>query len=176
MAPFDAPARGAENALIHLSLADHETFKDALARLASGLAIVSGWVQDEPHGLLVSSITGLSVDPPRFLFCVRKEASSHGAFLTGDICGVTILSAEDETEALSFIEPDRKAERFKSGRWSLKAPAPPLLTGALSSAACLVDARIDAGSHTILVVTAQSVSVRDGEPLLSFNRRLRRLG
>jgi len=175
MAPFDAPARGAESALIQPLLANADTFKDALARLASELAVVSGWAQDEPHGLLVSSITGLSVDPPRFLFCVRKEASSHGAFLKGDICGVTILSAEDEAEALNFIDPDLKAERFKSGRWSLKAPAPPLLIDALSSAACLVDARIDAGSHTILVVTAKSVSVGDGEPLISFNRGLRRL-
>jgi flavin reductase len=175
MAPFDAPARGAESALIQPSLADPDTFKNALARLAGGLAIVSGWAESEPHGLLVSSITGLSVDPPRYLFCVRKEASSHGAFLRGDICGVTILSAEDEPEARTFIDPHRKAQRFRSARWSLDASKPPLLDGALSSAACLIEARIDAGSHTILVVTAQSVSVGDGEPLLSFNRGLRRL-
>jgi flavin reductase len=175
MAPFDSSAPGAEAALLARHLADPDQFKEALARLASGLAIVSGWEGGEPHGLLVSSITGLSTDPPRFLFCVRKEAASHGAFLRGDICGVTILSADDEAEAQSFIQPALRHQRFKSDRWSLKAPAPPLLNSGLSSTACVIDARIDAGSHTILVATAQYVRLRDGQPLLAFNRGLRRL-
>jgi flavin reductase len=175
MAPFDSSAPGAESALVVQSFADPSCFKEALARLAGGLAIVSGWEGDEPHGLLVSSITGLSVDPPRFLFCVRKEASSHGAFLRDDLCGVTILSAEDESEAQTFVQPALRNQRFQSGRWSLKSPAPPLLEGGLSSAACTIDARIDAGSHTILVATAQSVRFQEGEPLLSFNRGFRRL-
>ncbi len=173
MAPFDS--FGAEAAIVARQTADPGQFKEALARLAGGLAIVSGWEGDEPHGLLVSSITGLSVDPPRFLFCVRKEAASHGALLRGDLCGVTILSTEDEAEAQTFIQPTLKHQRFKSGRWSLTAPAPPLFEGGLSSTACVIDARIDAGSHTILVATAHSVRLQDGEPLLFFNRGLRRL-
>jgi len=175
MTPFDNPTPGAEAALVAHSFADPSQFKEALARLAGGLAIVSGWEEGEPHGLLVSSIIGLSVDPPRFLFCVRKEAASHGALLRGDLCGVTILSAEDEAEAQTFIQPHLREQRFKSGRWSFKAPAPPLFEGGLSSTACVIDSRIDAGSHTILVATAHSVRLQCGEPLLSFNRGLRRL-
>ena len=50
-----------------------------------------------------------------------------------------------------------------------------LLESGLSAATCLVDRLIDAGAHSILIVTAQSLGVRHGEPLLSFNRDLRRL-
>ena len=54
-------------------------FKEVLAHLAGGVAIISCWDGDTARGLLVSSITGLSVEPPRFLFCVRKEAACHEA-------------------------------------------------------------------------------------------------
>ena len=175
MAPFDGPAPGSESALVTLEHADPLHFKEALARLAGGVAIITGWDQDRPHGLLVSSITGLSLQPPRFLFCVRKEASSHDAFLRGELCGVTILSDQDEAEAQTFIQPDLKARRFQSKGWRLEEPLPPLFDGGLSSTACVISTKIDAGSHTILIVTAQSIFWRDGAPLLAFNRELRTL-
>jgi flavin reductase len=57
---------------------------------------------DTPRGLLVSSITGLSVDPPRFLFCVRKEASSHDALLAADPC---CRAARGLRARVPWIEP-----------------------------------------------------------------------
>jgi len=153
--------------------ADH--FKEVLARLAGGLAIVTCWQEGGPRGILVSSITGLSIDPPRFLFCIRREASAHDALVATQLCGVSILSAEDDAEALTFIDPGLKALRFTSPRWRIAASHPPLLESGLSTATCLVDQVIDAGAHSIVVVTAQSAGVRHGEPLLSYNRDLRRL-
>ena len=150
-------------------------FKEALARLAGGLAIVTCWQDGRPQGILVSSITGLSVDPPRFLFCVRREASAHDALVGAHLCGVSILSAEDEAEALSFIDPGLRDFRFTSPRWRIAPSHPPVLESGLSTATCLVERVIDAGTHSILVVTAQSLGVRHGEPLLSYNRDLRRL-
>lgn len=173
-----APLDGSEGSTEALAIAGHAgpgQFKEVLARLAGGVAIVSCWDQGRPQGLLVSSITGLSVEPPRFLFCVRKDASSHDAFLRADRCGVTILSHRDKAEAQTFIQPDLKASRFQSAAWRLMAPAPPIFHGGLSSTACLISTKIDAGSHTILIVTAQSVTMKDGEPLLTFNRNLQSL-
>jgi flavin reductase len=180
VAPFDGSAPNAE-ALVLRGHAEPDHFKEALARLAGGLAIVSYWDAGQPQGILVSSITGLSVDPPRFLFCVRKQASSHDAFLRTDRCGITILSRHDEDEAQTFIQPDLKASRFKSQGWRIDAaeaglePAPPLFQHGLSFADCLISTKIDAGSHTILIATAMSITVNDGEPLLAFNRALHSL-
>jgi flavin reductase len=154
-----------------------ELFKAALARLASGVAIISCW--DGPHeertprGLLVSSITGLSVDPPRFLFCVRKEASSHDALLAAQACGVAILSAEDEREALRFASPAQAAERFTDPRWDLAQGRAPYLRAGLTSALCTIDATIDAGGHTIVLTTARHCTTRPGAPLVAFDRTLR---
>ena len=154
---------------------DLGAFKDALARLASGVAIISCWDGDTPRGLLVSSITGLSVEPPRFLFCVRKEASSHDALLAAGTCGVAILADGDEAEALRFASPAQAHERFTDERWDLARSSAPRLHAGLTSAACVIDQAIDAGGHTIVLVTATHLTVRPGAPLVAYDRGLRTL-
>ena len=171
--PVDASSGAEPPYAIHAPPVDPGTFKDALARLASGVAIISCWDGVSPRGLLVSSITGLSVDPPRFLFCVRKEASSHDALLAAGACGVAILSAEDEDEALCFATPSRAGERFTDPRWDLAGVDAPRLQAGLTSAVCTIDAAIDAGGHTIILVTARRCTTRPGAPLVAFDRALR---
>jgi flavin reductase len=154
---------------------DPEAFKDALARLASGVAIISCWDDGAPRGLLVSSITGLSVDPPRFLFCVRKEASSHDALLRADRCGVTILADGDEAEALRFSSSSLSHERFDPRSWRLAEDAPPTYQAGLSAATCRIDQATDAGSHTVFIVTAHAVRTAPGQPLVAYARTFQRL-
>lgn len=183
---FDAHPRGPDGAAwrvdassgaeppyaVHASPVDPGTFKDALARLASGVAIVSCWDGPIPRGLLVSSITGLSVEPPRFLFCVRKEASCHDALLAAGVCGITILAAGDAPEALRFASPAKAHERFTDPRWDLARTDAPRLRAGLTSATCVIDQAIDAGGHTIVLVTATQLSSRPGAPLIAYDRAL----
>ncbi|MBO9546313.1 flavin reductase family protein [Caulobacter sp.] len=149
-------------------------FKEVLAHLASGVAIVSCWDGDTPRGLLVSSITGLSVEPPRFLFCVRKEAASHDALAASAACGVALLGAADEDEALRFASSSRAAERFAPDRWRLEE-GPPAYRGGLATAHCRIDSIADAGSHSIFIVTATASALTSGPPLVAWNRALRAL-
>jgi flavin reductase (DIM6/NTAB) family NADH-FMN oxidoreductase RutF len=145
-------------------------FKDVLAHLASGVAIISCWDGEAPRGLLVSSITGLSVEPPRFLFCVRKEAGSHDALQAAGAVGVALLGATDSEEALRFASASRSAERFATERWSLSRHAPPAYRGGLASARCRIDSIADAGSHSIFIVSAEDHALSPGRPLVAWNR------
>ena len=75
---------------------DATAFREAMARLASGVAVVACWDGETPRGLLVSSLTALSTQPPRVLFCVGKTASSHAALLAAQDCSLNLLSDEDQ--------------------------------------------------------------------------------
>jgi len=180
-APFGDASSGAEPPyLVHAAPAASpvaaEAFKEALARLASGVAIISCWDGSTPRGLLVSSITGLSVEPPRFLFCVRKEASSHDVLIGAERCGVAILAEHDEAEARRFSTSSLSHERFDPRRWRLTDDAPPTYRGGLSTTACRIDQRIDAGTHTVFIVTAASVDLAPGLlPLVAHARSFQRL-
>lgn len=145
-------------------------FKEVLAHLAGGVAIISCWDGDTARGLLVSSITGLSVEPPRFLFCVRKEAGCHVALVAATECGVTLLSAEDQDEAWRYASSARASERFSPERWRLAPEAPPAYRGGLAGARCVIDSVADAGTHSIFIVTATESTLSPARPLVAWNR------
>jgi len=155
-----------------VSPAPSTDFKDVLAHLASGVAIVSCWDGDIPRGLLVSSITGLSVDPPRFLFCVRKEAGCHDILARRPALSIALLGAADKDEAVRFGGPALAHERFEADRWDLHPDAPPTYRHGLASAACEIDEVVEAQTHSIFIVTATRHRLDPAAPLIAWNRAL----
>jgi flavin reductase len=149
--------------------AEAQAFRDGLARLASGVAVVACWSAGEPRGLLVSSFTGLSTEPPRVLFCVRKAASSHRAMLQAEAVSISILTVEQMAEANRYSRSDLADERFGAD-WRLDPVEPPSLPGALVSLSGPVHCRIDAGTHTVFIVDVSAAHCRDGAPLVHYDR------
>ena len=156
--------------------ADEVTFRDGLAKLASGVAIVACWADGQPRGLLVSSLTGLSTQPPRLLFCVRKAASAHDALLRAGSVSVSLLDEADGEEAERFSTSARAGERFHPGGWRLDPQAPPERRNSLAAFAGPVRSRIDGGTHTIFILDVTRAQARDADPLLYFERAFRKLG
>ena len=152
-----------------------DTFRDSLAKLASGLAIIACWDRGQPRGLLVSSVTGLSTEPPRMLFCVRKAASAHDALLRAETVSLSILADDDRLEAERFSRSDLTEGRFGPEAWRLVSGEPPAHKSALVALAGPVRSRIDAGSHTVFILDVSTAQARDGEPLLYFQRDFRKL-
>ena len=149
--------------------ADPATFKDGLARLASGVAVAACWADGQPRGLLVSSLTGLSTEPPRVLFCVRKAASSHDALLGAEAISLSILATDHAAEADRFSRSDLAQQRFGKA-WRLNPVEPPTLTDALVSLAGPVHCRIDAGTHTVFILDVSVTDSRAAAPLVYFER------
>ena len=152
-----------------------DLFRDAMSLLAGGVAIVTCWDGETPRGLLVSSITGLSLDPARVLFCVRKTSSSHNALLRATRCGVAVLAEGDEQEAERFSQTDLTHERFDAERWVLHPDSPPRRRKALFSLEGAIGHRIDAGTHTIFILNVREVGLGRDKPLIYFDRNFRRL-
>jgi len=166
----------ADAALLAPPVAPTADFRDVLAHLASGVAIVSCWHDGEPRGLLVSSITGLSVEPPRFLFCIRKEARCHHAFAGQSTVSVALLGQDDHEEALRFSHGARSAERFQDARWRLASDAPPIYRGGVARATCTVDTVVDAQTHSLFIVSAHAFDLAPAPPLVAWNRSLVSVG
>ncbi|RXR23702.1 flavin reductase family protein [Sphingobium fluviale] len=151
------------------------SFLDAMACLATGVAVVACVDSGHPKGLLVSSLTPLSVDPPSMLFCIRKAAYCYAALSSSDRCSIAILSEADQIEAERFSRADRFKERFDSASWILPYGQPPELKGALISMSGNIDKVIDAGTHDIFIVNIDSIKGRSADPLVYFKRRFQKL-
>ena len=151
-------------------------FRQAMARLASGVAVVACLDRGVPRGLLVSSLTSLSIEPPRMLFCVAKAAGSHDPLARADRCGLSVLSDRDAEEAERFSRTERGAERFGSAAWRLQPDQPPLHRGALIGLIGSISQRIDAGSHSVFILDVETIETRNAGPLIYFDRSFRSLG
>jgi flavin reductase len=156
-------------------LAHPDRFREAMARLAGAVAIVACRYDGRPHGLLVSSLISQSIEPPRLLFCVRRDASAHAALLQADAVSLTILAAGDRAEADTFVHKDKALDRFASARWRHHPEAPPRLEGGVVSIHASIHQRLAADGHTIFIVDALDSVFCDAEPLLYFKRDFHRL-
>jgi flavin reductase len=150
-------------------------FIDTAARLAGAVSIVAGRDEAGPFGLVVSSLTVLSVEPARVLFCIRKAASCYYRLLSAQRLSLTVLGAEDEDEATAFTAPDRLTSRFTSEHWVLEENRPARFDGGLVWLEGEVFQRISAASHTIFILDVVRSRHEEAEPLLYFNRSYRRL-
>ena len=162
---IDLPAPGLEADL----------FRNAMAFLAGGVAVAACWDGEVPRGLLVSSITALSTEPPRVLFCVRKVSSSYNALLRSRTCSLAVLAEQDRREAERFSRPDRVAERFDPAHWTLNPAAPPRYRAPLIGLEGRIGHRIDAGTHTIFVLDVHEAQLSPDQPLVYFDRAFRGL-
>jgi len=151
-------------------LVDEARFRSAMARLAAGVAIVACLDRGRPRGLLVSSLTSLSTQPPRLLFCVHQRAGTHDPLLRADRCSLSVLAEEDVDEARRFSRPDPAGLRFTTPRWRLPEGEPPRFDGALISLRGSISRRIDAGSHSIFILDVEAAESRDAGPLIYFER------
>ena len=157
-----------------LSSADAAAFRKTLGRFATGITIVT--TLDEagvPHGITVNSFTSVSLTPPLVLFCIGKPSQSLEPFLACKTFNINVLAAEQE--ALSSRFASKMEHRFEGTGWTAGANGAPLLPGVLAQLECTRAQTIEAGDHYILLGEVTASGARDGDPLLYFASKYRRL-
>ena len=146
------------------------TFKEVFSQLASGVCVVTFWRGGRLHGFTATSVTSVSLDPLRVLFCVAQTSESHACLASGSVIGISILNAEQR--ALS----DRFARKVAVGAYddvtiSGRAQQAPLLEGALGHVTAVVAELIPSGDHTIVLCDVTSAHAEgEGAPLLYCKR------
>lgn len=151
-----------------------EEFRRACGRFATGVTIAS--VLDEegtPHGLTVSSFVSVSLDPPLVLICLGHAVSVIDIFRASPYFGINVLAANQRELSERFAR--KGYDRFDRVAWERGETGVPLLPGVLAAIECSVEQRVTAGDHDIFVARMVAARVSDGEPLIHFASRYRRL-
>jgi flavin reductase (DIM6/NTAB) family NADH-FMN oxidoreductase RutF len=149
-------------------LVSQSSFREALARFASGVVVVTGQGPAGPVGFTVSAFSSLSLEPPLVLFCVGKTASAYAGILAASLFGISVLEEKQADIATRFAR--QGIDRFEGV--ALRAGAPvPLLEGALAQLECRRHATHDAGDHTIVVGEVLAARWSPGAPLLHYDRK-----
>src|SRR3712207_6627005 len=81
---------------------DSQSFRATMTHWASGVTIVTTTYNGERSGITVSSLTSLSLEPPRILICVAKRLHTHNLIKASQSFAVNILSAEQQEWGIRF--------------------------------------------------------------------------
>ena len=143
-----------------------DEFRAALARWASGVAIVTAAAGDRVHGMTVSSFASVSLDPPLVLVCADKSSITLEVLEAGGVFAVNVLADDQQPLSDRFASKKDEHRRFEGVSWRRGATGAPLLDGTVAALDCRVVAAHDAGDHVIYVGQVEVAEVHGGEPLL----------
>jgi flavin reductase (DIM6/NTAB) family NADH-FMN oxidoreductase RutF len=149
-------------------------FRNALARWASGVTVVTARDDRGPIGMTASSFSSLSLDPPLVLVCVARSALSHEGLVAADGFAVHILEREQRDMSELFARAGAaKFDEYPDERGLFDAP---LLPFGIARLECAHEAAHDGGDHTILVGRVLRIELAGADPLIYCNRGYHGLG
>ena len=152
--------------------APHLDFRQAMRRLASAVAVVATARGEEWLGMTATSVTSLSMDPPSLLVCINRNATIHSAITPGVAFSINILHEGQSAVSAAFGGGAKGAERFRSGDWQANEAGTPVLLDAAAAIACVADASMDYGTHTIVIGKVRQTLLSPCEaPLIYVNGR-----
>jgi 3-hydroxy-9,10-secoandrosta-1,3,5(10)-triene-9,17-dione monooxygenase reductase component len=148
---------------------DARPFRDALGRFATGVAFVTAAPDGEPAGLIVNSLTSVSLEPPLVSFCPSRSSLTWSRMRRAGRFGVNVLGRQHEPFATRATPAG--ADRFAGLEWELGRRGVPLLADALASLECEIVAEHPAGDHWIVVGRVTDLRISPiNEPLVFYAR------
>lgn len=151
------------------------SLRQAVRRLATGVAVVTVWHGDVVHGTTVSSVAALSREPLLLGVCLREESTTTRLIAAAGRFAVNVLSMRQPALAGWFADPGRPhgLAQFDHLEWE---PDPfsgaPWIRGSLASLGCHLTTTVPAGDHNLLLGEVVTARDGDGVPLLHFAGRL----
>jgi flavin reductase (DIM6/NTAB) family NADH-FMN oxidoreductase RutF len=144
--------------------------KDAFARWATGVTIVTARAGDRIHGMTVSAFTEVSLEPPLVLVCIDRASKIQPLIEDGGVFAVNILARGQEALAKRFASREEEDRRFSDLECETGATGAPLVTGSLAKLDCRLETAHESGDHIIYIGEVVDVQLSDGDPLLFYNR------
>jgi len=150
-------------------------FAAAMRVLASGVVVITTYVDDRPWGLTLSSVSSFSADPARISLSITKSNATASYIRENEKFGVAILPADraDLAEALAargapkFIDPTDLSD-------SGPILGVPRIASALVNLECKVVFHVEAIDHILIVADVVSASaeadLQRDQPLVYYSR------
>jgi flavin reductase (DIM6/NTAB) family NADH-FMN oxidoreductase RutF len=154
-------------------------FRRAMGCFATGVTIVTVDLDGEVHGMTANAFASVSLDPLLLLVCVDRKARTHAHLHARKRFGINILSEQQQAISKYYAQPiysHERAEQEAGARFDRTVKGTPVLHDALAYLECKLNSTQEAGDHTIFIAEVEDVVVRNGEPLLFFRGKYRKMG
>ena len=148
---------------------DSLAYRRALGGFGTGVALVAAHDREgRAHGLIVNSLTSVSLHPPIMLWCLANSCAAFGVFTDAAAFSMNILRSGDEAVARQFsrrgdriIPPDQVCTMETGG---------PVLPAAVASLDCRRRLRQPMGDHEVIYGDVVAYRGDPGVDALGFFR------
>lgn len=148
---------------------DQMAYRRALGGFGTGVALVAADDdQGRSHGLIINSLTSVSLHPPVVLWCLANASGAFDVFTRAPAFSVNILRSGDEAVANEFsrkgdrILPPDQIVRMQTGA--------PMLSNAVASLDCRIRLRQPMGDHEVIYGDVIAYRADPGVDALGFFR------
>ncbi|WP_022721473.1 flavin reductase family protein [Rhodopseudomonas sp. B29] len=149
-----------------------DQFKQSMRLLAGGVCILATSHNGERHGLTMTAVCSLTIDPPSLIACVNRGAGTRGIISATRRVSVNILADDHAGLAERFGSPAvRGSDRFDASAWTELPSGVPALADALAVLDCEVMSETELGQHCVFFCEVKHAVLQpDKKPLVHFNR------
>jgi flavin reductase (DIM6/NTAB) family NADH-FMN oxidoreductase RutF len=144
---------------------EQKLYREAMARWASGVAVVACRHEGRVIATTVSAFLSLSLEPPLVLLALGTNATVMPFLSVAAPFGISILGGSQRRLASVFADP------FPAITDPFPAADPPLLPEALVRLHCTVRETRTGGDHLVVIAAVDDVHFTDAAPLIRFRRR-----
>jgi flavin reductase (DIM6/NTAB) family NADH-FMN oxidoreductase RutF len=152
-----------------------ELFKQIASHWLTGVAVVTSRAADgELHGMTMSAVTSLSLDPPQFLVCMDHRAKTLAAISSSRAFCIHYLNERQHDLSTHFSRPG--APRFSGVPHRFGKTGAPILEDVIAFVECRLAEIHRSGDHHIVIGDAIYGEAPGGHPLGYFHGGYHRLG
>jgi flavin reductase (DIM6/NTAB) family NADH-FMN oxidoreductase RutF len=148
-----------------------ELFREAMAHLASGVAVITARRQDgAPCGIAATALVSFSAHPPSLLVSVWHGSRCHEALERCERFGVHLLRSDQLELAHRFADRESR-DKYAGLDWDWDEDVPQL-HGVLAYLRCRRVENFVRYDHTVLIGDVETGHLEAGEPLVYSRRRM----
>lgn len=146
-----------------------DQFRAAMRALPAGVCAIAGRDGDAVCGMIVSSLTSISAEPPLVGFFVNETASMLAPLLAQGRFSANVLGQDHRAVVDCFMKAPQGAARFAVGDWRIEDGRLPVLADALASIECDIIHTQALGTHRMIVGKVRAAQCHAAAPMVNFN-------
>ena len=149
---------------------DPGDYRRALGGFGTGVALVAAHdARGVAHGMIINSLTSVSLHPPIMLWCLANASAAFGVFTQATAFSLNILRSDDHSVAQQFSR--RGGDRIiPPEQYCAMDTGAPVLSSALASLDCRMRLRQPMGDHEVIYGDVIAYRADPGVDALGFFR------
>ena len=156
-----------------LSIEDGKLYRDAMARYAGHVQVVTTALNGERRGVAITAACSVSDNPPTVLCCLNHNNEKNQIFFESGIFALNSLAGHHQvlSHAFSGLEKLTMDERFAKGNWETLVTGAPVLADAIATYDCRIVKMMPHATHTILIGEVAAMRLGAKNPALVYMDR-----